>query len=348
MKTGVFTGSYATNPVTGMDVPIWIADYVLMGYGTGAIMAVPSGDQRDFEFARMFGLDIPAIQRPPDEWFAARAFDPNRWPEAFVGNPYVNSANASLDLNGLASVADGVAATNGWLEAHDHGESTVTYKLRDWLFSRQRYWGEPFHPTPPATRTVPDVMLPVELPETESSAVHVRPRRRVLRAREPARPTGRLDRGHPRPGRGRAAVSPRQQRHAAVGGLVLVRASLLRPRQPRAVRRPGAERYWMGPWTELRPDHPGGVDLYVGGVEHAVLHLLRRALLAQGAVRPRASVVARAVRPPVQPGLHPRRGVHGRARPLRRGGRRRRPSRAARSPTRGGPSPASGGRWARA
>ena len=89
-KTGVFTGSYATNPVNGEDVPIWIADYVLMGYGTGAIMAVPCGDQRDFEFARVFGLDIPAIQHPPDEWFEARGIAPTldtrRWPEAFVGD----------------------------------------------------------------------------------------------------------------------------------------------------------------------------------------------------------------------------------------------------------------------
>src|SRR6478609_8487758 len=94
VKTGVFTGSYATNPVTGQDIPIWIADYVLMGYGTGAIMAVPSGDQRDFEFARVFGLDIPPIQQPPGEWFETRGImptlDTRRWPEAFVGDaPYV-------------------------------------------------------------------------------------------------------------------------------------------------------------------------------------------------------------------------------------------------------------------
>src|SRR3954453_21917235 len=111
-KTGVFTGSYATNPVTGRDIPIWIADYVLMGYGTGAIMAVPSGDQRDFEFARVYGLDIPAIQQPPDQWFAARGIEPtldtDRWPEAFVGDaPYVNSANADIDLDGTDSVEAG-------------------------------------------------------------------------------------------------------------------------------------------------------------------------------------------------------------------------------------------------
>ena len=120
-KTGVFTGSYATNPVTGQDIPIWIADYVLMGYGTGAIMAVPCGDQRDFEFARVFGLDIPPIQRPPDAWFAAHGIAPtldtDAWPEAFVGDaPYVNSANDGVDLNGMTSVADGHGrrSTPGW------------------------------------------------------------------------------------------------------------------------------------------------------------------------------------------------------------------------------------------
>ena len=95
-KTGVFTGSFATNPVNGEPIPIWIADYVLMGYGTGAIMAVPCGDQRDFEFARQFGLPIPAIQQPPAQWFQQHDVEPtldtSQWPEAFVGDaPYVNS-----------------------------------------------------------------------------------------------------------------------------------------------------------------------------------------------------------------------------------------------------------------
>jgi leucyl-tRNA synthetase len=106
-------------------------------------MAVPCGDQRDFEFARVFGLDIPPIQMPPDEWFAARGIEPtldtDRWPEAFIGDaPYVNSANRGVDLNGMTSVADGVAAINAWLEAEGLGEAAITYKLRDWLFSRQR------------------------------------------------------------------------------------------------------------------------------------------------------------------------------------------------------------------
>ncbi|HEU4841852.1 MAG TPA: class I tRNA ligase family protein, partial [Ilumatobacteraceae bacterium] len=172
-KTGVFTGSYATNPVTGQDVPIWIADYVLMGYGTGAIMAVPCGDQRDFEFARIFGLDIPAIQEPPAAWFADRGLAPtldtSQWPEAFVGDaPYVNSANDGVDLNGLTSVDEGKAAINAWLEAKGVGEATVTYKLRDWLFSRQRYWGEPIPIVFDRTGrpvALPDSELPVRLPD---------------------------------------------------------------------------------------------------------------------------------------------------------------------------------------
>ena len=240
LKTGVFTGSYATNPVTGQDIPIWIADYVLMGYGTGAIMAVPCGDQRDFEFATAFGLDIPPIQRPPDEWFAehgiAPTLDTSRWPEAFVGDaPYVNSANGDLDLNGLDSVTAGIAATNAWLEANGDGEATITYKLRDWLFSRQRYWGEPFpivydddgHP-----HALPDEQLPLTLPDTDSFS----PRTFDPddEHSEPESPLDRLDWWVDVEldlGDGPQPLPPRHQRHAAVGRVVLVRAALLRPDQ---------------------------------------------------------------------------------------------------------------------
>ncbi|MEZ5230860.1 MAG: class I tRNA ligase family protein [Acidimicrobiales bacterium] len=174
-KTGVFTGSYATNPINGDEIPVWIADYVLMGYGTGAIMAVPCGDQRDFEFATKFGLDIPPIQEPPASWFAEQGIEPTldtaSWPVACVGDAaYINSANDDLDLNGISSVAEGKERTNAWLEAHGVGESAITYRLRDWLFSRQRYWGEPFpivYDADGRPHSVPDDQLPVTLPELE-------------------------------------------------------------------------------------------------------------------------------------------------------------------------------------
>jgi leucyl-tRNA synthetase len=148
-KTGVFTGAMAVNPVSGSEVPIYIADYVLMGYGTGAIMAVPSGDQRDFEFARTYNLPIKATAMPPTSWFEQHGIAPSSdcstWPEAFTGDgDYIDSANDSISLNGLSSIADAKSRMNEWLAANGVGEPTTTYRLRDWLFSRQRYWGEPF------------------------------------------------------------------------------------------------------------------------------------------------------------------------------------------------------------
>ena len=283
IKTGVFTGSYATNPVTGQDIPVWVADYVLMGYGTGAIMGVPCGDQRDFEFANVFGLDIPAIQRPPDSWFetygVAPTLDTRRWPAAFVGNaPYVNSSHDGLVLDGLDSVDEAVERTNTWLEERGHGEGTITYKLRDWLFSRQRYWGEPFpivydesgHP-----HRVPDELLPVELPETSSFSPRTFDPDDEFS--EPESPLDRLadwvevtlDLGDgPRRYRRDTNVMPQW------AGSCWYELRYCDPANTERFIDPEAERYWMGPQLDVRPDHPGGVDLYVGGVEHAVLHLL--------------------------------------------------------------------------
>ncbi|HAZ33602.1 MAG TPA: leucine--tRNA ligase [Acidimicrobiaceae bacterium] len=282
-KTGVFTGATATNPLTGEEIPVWIADYVLMGYGTGAIMAVPCGDQRDFEFARTFGLSIPAIQQPPSDWFAERNIEPtldtSMWPEAFVGNaPYVNSANDTLDLNGISSVGEAVATTNSWLEKHGRGEATINYKLRDWLFSRQRYWGEPFpvvYDEHGNAHTLPDDMLPVVLPETDSFSP------RTFDAddehSDPESPLDRLnDWVELQLDLGDGLKTYRRDTNVMPqwAGSCWYELRYLDPTNDDRFVDPAVESYWMGPRTDLRPDHPGGVDLYVGGVEHAVLHLL--------------------------------------------------------------------------
>src|SRR5918998_2419687 len=133
-KTGVFVGSYAVNPTTGRPIPVFIADYVLMGYGTGAIMAVPAQDERDWAFAEVFGLPIVRTVQPPEGWEG----------KAYMGEGVaVNSANDEISLDGLG-VAEAKHAIIGWLEEKGAGTGTVTTKLRDWLFSRQRFWGEPF------------------------------------------------------------------------------------------------------------------------------------------------------------------------------------------------------------
>ncbi len=275
-KTGVATGAFAINPVTGESIPVWIADYVLMGYGTGAIMAVPCGDQRDFEFARLYGLPIPAIQQPSD-----RALDTSTWDDAFVGDaPYVNSSNASLDLDGTTSVAEGVRLTNDWLEANGHGEAAVTYKLRDWLFSRQRYWGEPFpivYDLDGNPHGLPDSELPLVLPETDSFSP-----RTFDPDDEFSNPESPLDRLNwwtnveldlgdgPQPYHRDTNVMPQW------AGSCWYELRYLDPTNEKQFVDPEVERYWMGPQPvghNGRP-HPGGVDLYVGGVEHAVLHLL--------------------------------------------------------------------------
>jgi leucyl-tRNA synthetase len=166
-KTGVFTGGYAVNPVNQEPIPVWIADYVLLSYGTGAIMAVPAHDQRDFEFARHFGLDIvPVIQPSGEEPLVAAEMT-----EAFVGpGVMVNSGPidgvATTDAKGRANPS--VAAAIDWLEANDAGTEAINYRLRDWLISRQRYWGAPIpmvHREDGSIEPVPDDELPVILPE---------------------------------------------------------------------------------------------------------------------------------------------------------------------------------------
>lgn len=153
-KTGVFTGAYAINPVNGQEIPIWIGDYVLASYGTGAIMAVPAHDERDFEFAKTFGIDILPVIAGGDITT-----------EAYTGDgPHINSDF----LNGL-NKAEAIAKMNEWLEENHVGKKEVSYRLRDWLFSRQRYWGEPIpviHWEDGTTTTVPESELPLRLPVT--------------------------------------------------------------------------------------------------------------------------------------------------------------------------------------
>jgi leucyl-tRNA synthetase len=266
-KTGVFTGTYATNPVSGVQIPVFVADYVLLGYGTGAIMAVPAEDERDFAFAERFGLPVVRTVTPP-AGFAGGAYSGD--------GARINSANDDdLDLNGVSDKSEAIETVCAWLEAHDAGRRAVTYRLRDWLFSRQRYWGEPFpivfdeNNLPVA---LPDSMLPLELPPTDDfSPTSYAP---DDAASEPEPPLGRLpdwvnvtlDLGDgPKPYRRETSTMPNW------AGSCWYQLRYLDPNDSAQVVDPAIERYWLGPSA----DRPlGGVHLYVGGVEHAVLHLL--------------------------------------------------------------------------
>jgi leucyl-tRNA synthetase len=241
-KTGVFTGGYAINPVNGERIPIWIADYVMMGYGTGAIMAVPAHDERDFEFAQKFELPILQVVQPPEgvDW---RGFTDD--------GVVVNSGF----LDGL-STPEAKAKMANWLEAKGLGKGTINYKLRDWLFSRQRYWGEPF----PIVwengqhRALAESELPVVPPEMVDF-----------------KPTG-----TPEPPLSKATDWVRYSEQATrelntmpqwAGSCWYYLRYCDAQNADRFVSE-AAEQYWMG------GGKPGGVDLYVGGTEHAVLHLL--------------------------------------------------------------------------
>ena len=305
-KTGVFIGAYATNPVTGGQIPIFIADYVLAGYGTGAIMAVPGQDERDWAFAEVFDLPIVRTVQPPE------GFDG----KAYTGDgPAINSAapERGIDLDGLG-VAEAKAKIIDWLEANGHGAGAVTYRLRDWLFSRQRYWGEPFpivYDETGAPIALPEEMLPVELPEVDDfSPKTFDPDDADSEPETPLSRRQRLGRGRAGPGRRAQALHPRDQRDAAVGRLLLVRAALPGPDQ---LRRGSSTRPTSGTgWARSSAGDCGGTDLYVGGAEHAVLHLLyarfwHKVLYDLGHVSS-----LRAVPPAVQPGHDPGVRVHRR------------------------------------
>jgi leucyl-tRNA synthetase len=263
-KTGVFTGAYATNPVNGQRIPVFIADYVLIAYGTGAIMAVPGSDQRDWDFAHQFGLPIVEVISGGDVSQAAYNGD----------GVLVNSG----DLDGL-SVASAKEAIVARLEANGRGRARVEYKLRDWLFARQRYWGEPFpivYDADGRAHPLPESALPVELPDIpDYSPVLFDPDDADS---EPSPPLGKvtewvhveLDLGDGlKPYTRDTNVMPQW------AGSSWYELRYADPHNSETFCAKENEAYWMGPRPAEHGAHdPGGVDLYVGGVEHAVLHLL--------------------------------------------------------------------------
>lgn len=255
-KTGVFTGAYAINPINGKPVPIWIADYVLVSYGTGAIMAVPAHDERDFEFAETYGLPIIPVVHPPDE-------DCDGLAEVLAGQRCFSGMGTAINsgqFDGLATEEFKSRITQH-LQAQGTGRQAVNYKLRDWLFSRQRFWGEPFpilheldadgRPTG-VIRGLDASELPLDLPHLEDYKPH----------------------GKPEPPLGKAPAEwlyvqrdgKRYRRETNTmpqwAGSCWYYLRFIDPRNTKACCDPVKERAWMP------------VDLYVGGAEHAVLHLL--------------------------------------------------------------------------
>jgi leucyl-tRNA synthetase len=265
-KTGVFTGAFAINPANNEKIPIWIADYVLAGYGTGAIQAVPAHDERDLEFARQFDLPIRAVVQPPGD----------DDPIGFVGD---GTAINSPIIDGLPS-GEAIRKITFWLEEHGVGKRAINYKLRDWLFSRQRYWGEPF---PIIWESEPDRRYGRHRALNENELPVVPPEL------EDYKPTGT---GEPPLGKAKDWIrySDKATRETNVmpqwAGSCWYYIRFCDPQNDRRFVGRDAEQYWMGGENDAAesssfdirhssfPRGPGGVDLYVGGTEHAVLHLL--------------------------------------------------------------------------
>ncbi len=282
-KSGVWTGAFAINPVNGQKIPIWIADYVLLGYGTGAIMAVPAHDERDWEFARKFALPIREVVSPTPTLGLGGGSSPCEAEplECFAGEGY---AIHSGPLDGLPTL-EAKAEIIHRLETQGLGKKTINYKLRDWLFSRQRYWGEPF----PVVwengkhRAISEAELPLVPPDLDDFKPTGTPEPPLSKATEWLRYTPvHHERGEPKPG---AFPLPSLSviEGATPGDGTATRETNTMPQwagscwyylryidAQNSSRFVGteAERYWMG------GGKPGGVDLYVGGTEHAVLHLL--------------------------------------------------------------------------
>jgi leucyl-tRNA synthetase len=247
-KTGVFTGGHAINPVNGEKLPVWIADYVLMSYGTGAIMAVPGHDERDWEFARAFGLPIREVVSGGDVQAAA-----------YTDNEQGRMVNSStrddaFSIDGLAP-SEAIPRITAWLEGKGVGRKAVNYKLRDWLFSRQRYWGEPFPIIWAAGehQALPEQLLPVRLPEVQDFKPSGTGESPLAKVADWVQTT--------QPGTGLAA-SRETNTMPQWAGSCWYYLRFLDPKNHERLVDPAKEKYWMP------------VDLYVGGAEHAVLHLL--------------------------------------------------------------------------
>lgn len=254
-KTGVFTGAYAINPVNNEKIPVWISDYVLMGYGTGAIMAVPAHDERDFEFAKKFGLPIQAVydvgensEVDREELFAGNVC----WPGEGV---CINSSNPEISLNGL-NVNDAKRAIIDWLEKKGKGKSSVNYKLRDWLFSRQRYWGEPFpilHFEDGTRRALELDELPLCPPEISDYKPSGDGQSPLAKVRDW------VEIVDPKTGKKAYRETNTMPQWA---GSCWYYLRFIDPHNEKEAWDKNLEKGWMP------------VDMYVGGVEHAVLHLL--------------------------------------------------------------------------
>lgn len=283
-KTGVFTGLYATNPITGAQLPIFTADYVLMGYGTGAIMAVPGGDQRDYDFATAYGLPVIYTVEPlkdsGDNLDNYQGKAPFVSHEGTVINSSVEttySAGDALDINGL-QVDEAIDAVNTWLEKHGIGKGAVSYRLRDWLFSRQRYWGEPFpivYDEEGVAHLLPDNALPINLPEVpdyspktfDPEDAQSNPEAPLSRNDDWVKVT--LDLGD-----GEKTYYRDTNTMPNWAGSCWYYMRYINPADSQHFVDGDEYDYWMGPNHNTTAGASGGVDLYVGGVEHAVLHLL--------------------------------------------------------------------------
>ncbi len=252
-QTGVWTGSYAIHPVTGRQIPIWVADYVLMSYGTGAVMGVPAHDERDFGFAKKYAIPILPVKNPDSEELRDAVLAGEAcWTGEGVS---IHSQHADFSLNGL-SVAASKKAMADWLEKQGKGQKTVHYKLRDWLFSRQRFWGEPI----PILHFADGTMRPLELDELALTPPDLDDYRPAASGESPlAKVRSWVEVVDPKTGKKALRETNTMPQWA---GSCWYYLRFCDPRNAKEAWGFDAEKYWLP------------VDLYVGGVEHAVLHLL--------------------------------------------------------------------------